>query len=81
MPQILELQGAELDIYEDLDYKLDDNRDKPMAHYAEAASVTEGYVMGTPVLALCGKLFVPHRDPEKLKICPICKEIVDALFL
>jgi hypothetical protein len=51
------------------------------AHYAEAAEVTEGYIMGTPVIALCGKVFIPSRDPEKLRICPVCKEIVDALFL
>jgi hypothetical protein len=37
--------------------------------------------MGTPVIALCGKVFIPSRDPEKLRVCPICKEIVDALFL
>jgi hypothetical protein len=55
--------------------------EEKFAHYAEAASVTEGYVMGTPVLAICGKVFVPSRDPEKLRICPICKEIADALFL
>lgn len=51
------------------------------SHYAEAVSVTEGYVLGTPVQALCGELFVPSRDPKKFPICPICKEIVDALFL
>lgn len=51
------------------------------SHYAEAVSVTEGYVLGTPVQALCGELFVPSRDPKKFPICPICKDIVDALFL
>jgi len=51
------------------------------AHYAEAAEVTEGYIMGTPVIALCGKVFIPSRDPEKLRVCSVCKEIVDALFL
>jgi hypothetical protein len=51
------------------------------AHYAEAAKVTEGYIMGTPVIALCGKIFVPSRDPLKLRVCPICKSIVDALYL
>lgn len=55
--------------------------EEKFAHYAEAASVTEGYIMGTPVLAICGKVFVPSRDPERLRICPICKEIADALFL
>lgn len=51
------------------------------AHYAESASVTEGYIMGTTVIALCGVEFVPSRDPEKLRVCPICKKIVEALFL
>ena len=57
----------------------DDSED--FAHYAESASVTEGYIMGTPVIALCGKVFVPFRNPEKLRVCSICKEIVEALFL
>lgn len=50
------------------------------AHYAEKVSVTEGYVLGTPVLAVCGKLFVPSRDPKKFPLCPICKKICEALF-
>jgi hypothetical protein len=57
----------------------DDSED--FAHYAEAAKVTEGYIMGTSVVALCGKVFIPSRDPLKLRICPICKEIADALYL
>ena len=51
------------------------------AHYAEAASVTEGYIMGRPVMAICGKLFVPSRDPNKFPICSICKNIAEALLL
>jgi hypothetical protein len=57
------------------------NGGEHFAHYAEAAEITEGYVMGTPVVALCGKVFIPHRDPERFKICPSCKKIMDALFL
>jgi|TARA_B110000483_G_C18160789_1_gene529233 hypothetical protein len=57
------------------------DEDDKVAHYAETASVTEGYVLGTPVIALCGEIFVPSRDPEKFPVCPICKEIVDALLL
>lgn len=58
----------------------DNDGDEPLAHYAESAKITEGYIMGTPVIALCGKVFVPHRDPEKLRICPRCKEIYEGLF-
>lgn len=51
------------------------------AHYAESISVTEGYIMGRPVKAICGQLFVPSRDPLKFPVCPICKELADALLL
>jgi hypothetical protein len=65
----------------DLPITSDTDDSEDFAHYAEAAKVTEGYVMGTPVIALCGIEFVPYRDPLKLRICPICKSIVDALYL
>lgn len=51
------------------------------AHYAEKAKVTEAYVMGNPIIAICGEVFIPSRDPEKLPICPACKSIMDALFI
>jgi hypothetical protein len=71
-----------LDLLEDTDVRTNDsNENEQFAHYAEKASVTEGYIMGTPVMAICGKIFVPSRDPEKLRVCPPCKEILDALFL
>ena len=56
----------------------DENR---FSHYAEKVSITEGYVLGTPVIAICGKIFIPSRDPKKFPLCPICKEIAEALFL
>ena len=69
-------------VLEKTDLELDSQFDEPkFAHYAESVSVTEGYVLGTPVLALCGKLFVPTRDPKKFPLCSICKKIAEALFL
>ncbi len=41
---------------------------------------TRAYFDGTPVRALCGKVWVPTRDPSRYPICPTCKEIVDAVF-
>ena len=38
-------------------------------------TVVEGLVNGTPVKALCGKVWVPSRDPKKYPLCPTCKEI------
>jgi hypothetical protein len=40
-----------------------------------AAVLTEARVMGTPVTALCGKKWVPSRDPARFPICPECKAI------
>jgi hypothetical protein len=31
--------------------------------------------MGTPVIALCGKVWIPGRDPKNFPVCPKCKEI------
>lgn len=57
-----------------------EDRDR-FAHYVEKDQVAEAYIMGTPVIALCGKIWVPSRDPEKFPICPECKELLALLFL
>jgi hypothetical protein len=38
-------------------------------------TVVESMITGTPVRALCGKVWVPRHDPKKYPICPTCKEI------
>jgi hypothetical protein len=58
----------------------DENGDQIFTHLGDKAKVTEGYVMGTPVVALCGKVFVPHRDPLKYPVCKECDEIAMGLF-
>jgi hypothetical protein len=44
---------------------------------AAGSSVAEGIVNGTPVVALCGKVWVPNRDPGRYGVCPMCKEIAE----
>lgn len=39
----------------------------------------ESAVSGTPVIALCGKVWVPGRDPKKYPVCPMCKEIYETM--
>lgn len=41
--------------------------------------VTAAYIEGTPVQALCGKVWVPSRDPKRYPICPTCREIAEGL--
>ena len=66
---------------EKLETRLTDSGEPRYAHYAESVSVTEGYVLGRAVVAICGAMFVPSRDPKKFPICPACKEIAEALYL
>lgn len=58
---------------------LDDGDHEKQAHVVVPASaVNEAYMTGTPVTALCGKTWVPTRDPERYQVCGTCKEILDA---
>lgn len=58
----------------------DDGDHDRFAHYVNKADAARSYVEGTPVRALCGKVWVPSRDPDRYPVCPTCKEIVDAVF-
>lgn len=49
------------------------------SHYVRKEKIVESAVMGTPVVALCGKVWVPGRDPQKFPICPACKDIYDGI--
>jgi len=42
-----------------------------------AAKVVEARIYGTPLEALCGKVFVPQRDPTRLPMCAACKDIYE----
>lgn len=45
------------------------------AHIIRKADQMLGYVEGRAVTALCGKTWVPTKDPEKFPICPTCREV------
>jgi hypothetical protein len=49
------------------------------AHYVQKEKIMESAVSGTPVIALCGKVWVPNRDPKKYPVCPECKEIYESM--
>ena len=57
----------------------DDGDHEKFAHYVEKEKIVESAVTGKPVIALCGKVWVPGRDPGKFPICPDCKKIFDSL--
>jgi hypothetical protein len=45
---------------------------------AAANSVVDAMVTTTPVVALCGKAWVPGRDPNRYPLCRTCAEIAIA---
>ena len=46
----------------------------PVGKESTAAWLTEARVLGVPVTALCGKTWVPSKDPKKYPICPECTD-------
>jgi hypothetical protein len=61
------------------DLQDDDGGHDRYSHYVKKEKIVESAVTGKPVRALCGKKWIPSRDPEKYPICPKCKEIYEAL--
>jgi hypothetical protein len=57
----------------------DDGDHERFSHYVPKDTLMEAMVNGTPVVALCGKVWVPSRDPEKYPVCPECKEIWESM--
>jgi hypothetical protein len=49
------------------------------AHYVKKDKIVESAVSGSALTALCGKVWVPSRDPKRFPVCPTCKEIFDGL--
>lgn len=49
------------------------------AHFVQKDKIVESAVTGVPVVALCGKKWVPNRDPSRFPVCPECKKIYDSL--
>ena len=58
----------------------DDGDHDRYAHYVRKSDIVRANVEGVPVVALCGKKWIPNRDPSKYPLCPTCKEIHERLF-
>ena len=57
-----------------------DNGDhERLSHYVPKDKLMDAMINGTPVVALCGKVWIPSRDPQKFPVCPDCKEIWDGM--
>jgi len=71
---------SDLSVRPDHDLRTNDGGDhERLAHIVVPASaVTEAYITGTAVTALCGKTWVPTRDPGRYQVCGTCKELLES---
>ncbi|OZG65669.1 hypothetical protein BHAP_0536 [Bifidobacterium hapali] len=58
----------------------DDGDADRYAHYVSKERIAESRITGRPVVALCGKVWVPKHDPSKYPVCPDCKRIYDEMM-
>lgn len=47
------------------------------SHYVPSRPIVQALIFGEAVRAVCGKSFVPRRDPSEFPLCPECKSIAD----
>jgi Protein of unknown function (DUF3039) len=73
--EVLPDQGTRVteDVRPDLSHG--DGDHERFAHYVDRSKIVDSMVSGSPVTALCGKVWVPSRDPKRYPVCPTCKEI------
>ncbi|GAA1705495.1 DUF3039 domain-containing protein [Propioniferax innocua] len=67
--------GAQTITKERTEHQYQDGDHERFSHYVPKDKLTEAMVMGTPVIALCGKVWIPSRNPDRFPVCPMCKEI------
>lgn len=56
---------------------LDQGDHERFSHYVKKDRIVQSAVLGSAVVALCGKVWVPSRDPQKFPVCPDCKQVYE----
>jgi hypothetical protein len=77
--EVLPGTGTREDTGTTSDVSFGDGDHERFAHYVEKDKIVDSAVTGTPVIALCGKVWVPSRDPKRFPVCPDCKRIYESL--
>lgn len=71
--------GLGVMVEERVEERTEEGDHERFAHYVKKDKIVESAVTGTPVIALCGKVWVPGRDPSKFPVCPDCKRIYEGI--
>ena len=59
--------------------QLEDGDHERFSHYVKKNRIMDSALSGSPVRALCGKVWTPGRDPETFPVCPECKKIYESM--
>lgn len=60
--------------------QLDDGNDADrFAHYVAKERYEESRLTGRPVVALCGKVWIPKHDAKDFPVCPECQKIFEQM--
>ena len=70
---------SETVISEETEAQTTDGDHDRFAHYVRKADIVRANVEGITAVALCGKRWIPNRDPNAYPVCPACKEIKQRL--
>ncbi len=71
------LRTAPVEVLEERpDAVIDEGDREKMSHIIRKDDEMKGYALGEEVEALCGKRWVPTRDPQKFPVCPTCLEVL-----
>ncbi len=73
------MSDVKIDERKGLDERLDDGDHDRFAHICRKEDIARAYVTGEAIEALCGKKWVPSRDPDRYPVCPSCKEALSSL--
>jgi hypothetical protein len=77
--EVLPQQGTREDTVTRPQRSTGDGDHERFAHYVLKDKIVDSTVSGTPVVALCGKVWVPSRDPKRFPVCPDCKRIYESI--
>jgi rubrerythrin len=70
----------ERDKVENLEEEMtDEGEHDRFSHYVRKEDIIRATFDNVPVTAICGKVWVANKSPEKYPVCATCKEIYEGI--
>ena len=77
MPDVV--TSPDIEIRETVDPTLGDGDHERFAHIVRKGELADAMILGQEITALCGKKWIPSRDPQKFPVCPDCREALSRM--